>query len=736
MATITGVNIYIDGVKHNSTPQPLTQATYDISNVKAAGAAFDVQFSYTYDDATESQLTAIQSYSLVSGIISLQTLTFEASSYVIGSDYNAFNIAPNSLILHPRIQYRNGNTLAGSLRGISTDNRAVITQHTPNGIRPPFIIAGATDAYNRHDQPVIHYEGDRLYFLQEANHNLNPVEYHKTQADNDSLIIDSNVGNIGSASTYPNIYRNNGKIAIICQILDVEAGLTINQTGNIESIWDATLQWITRDSDETERYQMSYGNKSLEGDIVVFSCGRNDSVDPANPIWFRGNLFRISLDPTTGVPIYKTFDGTVIYTGTQPIDTAGVRQAEMYDIGSTNQGYIPFTDLDQNGNFYAIRKDEIGDYILSIWNENNAAPTHQVITFPDSPTLIEGNPNQNHAVTYMITISANDIQIFVKVNNGTRIIVRHYKSIDAGVNWTVIQDIDFGFDVLKFAIPVNYLDIPIDSNFASFATGTADQSAIKRAAFGGIQVETNIYDGLTPISESAYNSTSILSYFIESGKITNTGTILDSVIDQSINGNNIIPTGSPQLDDGTTPTEVIMDGVNDGFDVDPTLIQANKDYLIIGVTEYISVPYNLFTFTNNSNDDSFVFFQITNVLRMIARYNESTIKINAGDEATPNGYNISAWLIRGARNSPVMYLNGKMQERVIESDPTVDEGKYMLPNGITNIGILKNTRLSTSYEATKMKHFAIHEVNSEAEVLDIMKYLGDKYSMTLNNLYR
>jgi len=69
MATITGVNIYIDGVKHNTTPQPLTQATYDISNVKAAGAAFNVQFSYTYDDATESQLTVIQSYSLDTGAI-------------------------------------------------------------------------------------------------------------------------------------------------------------------------------------------------------------------------------------------------------------------------------------------------------------------------------------------------------------------------------------------------------------------------------------------------------------------------------------------------------------------------------------------------------------------------------------------------------------------------------------------------------------------------------------------
>ena len=82
MATITGVNIYIDGVKHNTTPQPLTQATYDISNVKAEGAAFNVQFSYTYDDATESQLTAIQSYSLAVTEIPVYTPDAETSSYM------------------------------------------------------------------------------------------------------------------------------------------------------------------------------------------------------------------------------------------------------------------------------------------------------------------------------------------------------------------------------------------------------------------------------------------------------------------------------------------------------------------------------------------------------------------------------------------------------------------------------------------------------------------------------
>jgi len=69
MATITGVNIYIDGVKHNVSPKPLSYTGYIISNVKAEGETFDVQFSYVYDDGYESELTAIQTYSLLSTII-------------------------------------------------------------------------------------------------------------------------------------------------------------------------------------------------------------------------------------------------------------------------------------------------------------------------------------------------------------------------------------------------------------------------------------------------------------------------------------------------------------------------------------------------------------------------------------------------------------------------------------------------------------------------------------------
>lgn len=46
---LLGVNLYIDSVKHNSTPQPITQILYSIANIKAAGESFDLQVSFVYD---------------------------------------------------------------------------------------------------------------------------------------------------------------------------------------------------------------------------------------------------------------------------------------------------------------------------------------------------------------------------------------------------------------------------------------------------------------------------------------------------------------------------------------------------------------------------------------------------------------------------------------------------------------------------------------------------------------
>lgn len=102
MAIKTGINIYIDGVKHNATPQAATQTAYDISNVKAPGESFNVQFSNVYDDGGESALTAIQTFSLVGF-----TPEAETTAYM-----NQIGIAnDNTLYFNNSLEAKTGNQI-------------------------------------------------------------------------------------------------------------------------------------------------------------------------------------------------------------------------------------------------------------------------------------------------------------------------------------------------------------------------------------------------------------------------------------------------------------------------------------------------------------------------------------------------------------------------------------------------------------------------------------------------
>ena len=68
MITQIGLNIYIDGVKHNKTPRWFNRDNYSIEDVKTPGSSFQVQFSKVYSDGTESALSSPQTHSLVAGV--------------------------------------------------------------------------------------------------------------------------------------------------------------------------------------------------------------------------------------------------------------------------------------------------------------------------------------------------------------------------------------------------------------------------------------------------------------------------------------------------------------------------------------------------------------------------------------------------------------------------------------------------------------------------------------------
>lgn len=68
MITIDGLNIYINGTKHNSSPLPLEGVDYDISDVVNAGSSFQIQFTYVYNGGIESAKTPVETYLLPVGI--------------------------------------------------------------------------------------------------------------------------------------------------------------------------------------------------------------------------------------------------------------------------------------------------------------------------------------------------------------------------------------------------------------------------------------------------------------------------------------------------------------------------------------------------------------------------------------------------------------------------------------------------------------------------------------------
>jgi len=745
MATITGVNIYIDGVKHNATPQPLTQATYNISNVKAEGAAFNVQFSYVYDDATESQLTPIQSYSLATTSISFSALSFDSATMVLDSaNYQPQGNAQLSQLYTPSILYRNGKTLVVNKK-LGVDS-ILVSELTPNGLRPPHQIGGSKlNGTNYHDQPIFHWDANRLFVIQEDNHGVSPTAYHKASVDNDSLIVNSNSGVLGQTAhsgdiVYPNIYTSNAKKVIIGRY-GIDGG-SLYEAGyrwsdSMEGIWADSVRLMVKRTGMDRRYQQGMFTGAVSGDIIISSFERNTAGE-----WVRGNVFRFKIKADGTLDVF-TINGTFIRNGIMSVLESDIGQ--YFEYGGTN-AFIPVCDIDADENFYSIQKNGV-NYVLSIWKVTQSAPTDITINFPDSPTLVEGLPTQNHAVRFIMPVSLSEIYIFVSVNNGVYGVIRQYKSINEGASWTFVQDIDFGQNVVKFHLTNNYREIGNNNNFlAVAATGATDNTALavdvflKKAAFGAIQTETNIYDSLTPISEVVFNANSVLNYSIETGKINNTGTTLNSLIDQSPNAVTELAFGSPVLDNGTTPSYVTFDGVNDYVSLDPALLLANNAYLILEVIDANGVDTYPLNISNNAATDRYILPEIQAALtaKMANRVRRTGMPLETvlGDTETSAGFHIYAWLYRGFGNDVPMWLDGKMQLRNMTGATTINEGSYTIAEGNTNLEIGRLVRTSILYNSFKMKHISIHSVTSEQDVLDRIKYLGIKYGITLLNAYR
>jgi len=706
-------------------------------------------FTYKSNDGTVDGNTVTVTIAVNTA---LSELALSASTFTIPKeDYKAQEGILINNINSPAMLYKNGKTYFSFVHEAS--HKVGVIELTPYGIRPPHFVRGSTGTFNLHDVPILHFDGNRLSIVQENTHNENPVSVHTATVDNDSLIIPSNAGTLGTTPiTYTNLYKNGGKLVTFGQYQDVFPGYKHSSNGTISGTWSANIPILPLDTGEVERYQVGVNNKSLLTDMVFMSVGRND-VTPT-PTWFRFNVFRATLR-ADGYMTYKTIDGRLISDGSP----TGMTNAEAamglvhYTGSNTAQGYIPQPSVDAIGNFYCTIKDSGTTYKLHIWKTTETTPTATTITLPDSPTLVEGTPLQDSAVAFIMPLALDNINLFFKVSNGTRTIIRHYKSTNEGVSWTVIQDIDFGVSVLSFGTVMNYLEAGQNKNILFIAgadspvegTATTVPPAdifVKVGSFGTIQPYlTNNYNDLTAITEAAFNATSRFNYSIESGKITNTGTTLNTVKDQSPFAANKTALGSPVIDNATTPTFMSFDGVDDGISLSPTILLPNNNYLLLTVARADAGYINPFTISDNTSTNAFIIPSVDNSVdkRMVSstRYDVTTVGKIIGDTPTTNGFHIYAWLYRGEGHDIPMWLDGKMQLRKIITAPSPIpfEGKYTL-NNVTNVEIGRLVRTTTAHYNFQMKHISMHEITSEAQVLDRIKYLGTKYGITLLNAYR
>ena len=714
-----------------------------------AGYTGSDSFTYKSNDGTVDGNTVTVTIQVN---VVLQSLSVSSETLTLSDDYKMAGAQPANQLLTPTIIYKAGKTYFAYLT--NNANSFGMVQYDENfGIRPPHLLAGTNAVFNTHDIPAFEFQGNRMFVLQENAHNLNPLAYHKAMLDNDSFMINSNVGTISNAAlTYMTPYTYQDKKVIIGQTGDVHAGYAVNTLNDIETAWTDVRALVSLGTGEVERYQVGVDNKTLSTDIIIVSCGRNDV--PVPPTWFRLNLFRLRVNAQNYLDIYS-FDGVKLVTGTAtPSGVDEIPSTILYDTGSnTTSTYVPVTSLDQSENFYAIHGDGAGNMLLNIWKPTEATPVQAIINFPDAPTLVL-DVAQESACTALQAMSLTEIYSYWKVNNGTRTIIRQYKTVDQGVNWTFVQDIDFGISVGKMKLPNNYLDIGSDKNFMLVAgavptfytenSSDAIEILLKRASFGSIQAETpaNYWGTLPVITESDFNSTANASYFIESGKITNTGTTLNTLIDQSANAVNLTAEGSPVIDNGTTPTEMTFDGVDDGFNLSPTIMAAKqKNYIYFAVVDALGNSAIPITISNNTNTNSFILTQIDaltdGILKSNNRFDTVSIEVVGGDTIITAGYHVIAWMYGGSREDVRMWVDGRLQLRNVITTPTPSrEGTYILPNGNTNISIGKMERTSTIYYNFKMKHISLHQLNSEAQILERTKFLANKYGITLLNAYR
>lgn len=623
-------------------------------------------------------------------------------------------------------------------------------------------ITGECDSHHR---PTIISENDTLYITTEVQHNEEPLVVFQARHPNDELVFEvtNPVTEIGSGPSpdypaYPTLYKNfDGIFVNFAQVNDIDAAYNRNSVGHYlgTANWSSNIQMMTRAAAEDEIYQAAIMNKKKSADnyISFVPVGRNDDLQPAR--WFRKYLVKIDVTPSGQT--YSNWDGSFTKTS-QLTATEALNNFAYYNLTDSAQGYIPTPSMDDLGNFYDITGTGAAGgntYEFVYWPVGAASPTIKSISLPGSPdlqTYWEAGGSvangQNGANVMTLAVSQTEVYAFFRILVGGFNKIYQYVTHDLGDTWEEIGDTLPGVNshIGSMLIPYNFGDIPNNHNFViAFIEVKNDTRAgiwLRKAAFGTVQSDDgNPYDDVTAYTESEYDALMARSYYIETGKVSLTGTTCNTIIDQSASAQDVTTVGSPVVDNGTTPTYLQFDGTNDRGPIPITgLTTASEGMVIIVAKGVDATNTNFVTSSNNTTTTDFLLFGKNAADR--TKFIDSNVADIQGQTDVTDDYHIFVYLFQngdGVGQSDVLqFLDGALQQRVVNTGNAVEGGFFdTMGAGLTHISIGALVRTTTAFSNCRIKHVAIStEPFSYEQLRKSIKYLGTKYGITLVSGYQ
>lgn len=593
-----------------------------------------------------------------------------------------------------------------------------------------------------HTRPSIYFDNNRLYAIQENLH-ITPLDIYKSDYDNETESFTEQVEKIGTEMAYANIYKlADGNFAIYFRFGQGQPtgsnayASVVKSTAGFGS-FGSEQQITLRTTSNVYQYPTQPNNAT----VGLWHYGvLSERTGPGTDVfWYKYWLWK-----TQDFVTFYNYDGSFSknVVSVSPLTEAELNTNFAFYTGvNTKQYYSPATCLDNNGNFFAVIGDgnQSGTYQF-IYNIGAGFVTN-TFSITDSKTTADmGSDTQGGAIVDITAYPGYEIEALVRVDEGTYTRIRRYRTVNFGVTWTLVDSpfSSINADFFFSCYPKNLQDIPLNRNFQIIGSEYAASGAVNvhfvTSAKGKVQSVPSIrtYDTVADLNDL---SNCAVHYEVAAGKITNTGTTLNSLIDQSGNSRTGTPSGSPVIDNATTPTYMTFDGSNDLITISTTGLTATTVATAIFVVRAGATP-RLASFGHTADATKYISFAIVSNTGYYRWQSSATNGIDVvGQDAVNDGnFHIVSFCIRP--NIVYIYIDGVRQEVQFANDSgtgRANVGRYVSNiSGINSfvLGALKRT--TTLYGSYDLKEFGYyHRFLSDGERYGAEVMLAAKHGITL-----